>query len=113
MADDSADIFVLVDESHRSQYGDLDSLHARMREVFPNACLIGFTGTPIAKKERNTFLKFGTLARPVYSMKDAVEDGAVVPLVNRRGKLTPYPGISASKNDPPSPGLVMAISGAL
>jgi type I restriction enzyme M protein len=33
--------------------------------------------------------------------------------VNRRGKLTPYPGISASKNDPPSPGLVMAISGAL
>jgi type I restriction enzyme R subunit len=81
VADDSADIFVLVDESHRSQYGDLDSLHARMREVFPNACLIGFTGTPIAKKERNTFLKFGTLARPVYSMKDAVEDGAVVPLL--------------------------------
>jgi hypothetical protein len=34
-------------------------------------------------------------------------------VVNRRGKLTPYPGISASKNDPPSPGLVMAISGAL
>ena len=33
VADDSADIFVLVDESHRSQYGDLDSLHARMREV--------------------------------------------------------------------------------
>lgn len=81
VADDSADIFLLVDESHRSQYGDLDSLHARMREMFPNACLIGFTGTPIARKERNTFLKFGALARPVYSMKDAVEDGAVVPLL--------------------------------
>lgn len=79
--DRDADIFVLVDESHRSQYGDLESLHAKMREVFPNACLIGFTGTPIAKKERNTFLKFGRLVDPVYSMKNAVEDGAVVPLL--------------------------------
>ena len=52
-----------------------------MREVFPNACLIGFTGTPIAKKERNTFIKFGRLVDPPYSMKDAVEDKAVVPLL--------------------------------
>ena len=79
--DPDPDIFVLVDESHRSQYGDLESLHAKMREVFPNACLIGFTGTPIANRERNTFLKFGRLIEPVYSMKDAVEDGAVVPLL--------------------------------
>ena len=79
--DPDSDIFVLVDESHRSQYGDLESLHAKMCQVFPNACLIGFTGTPIAKKERNTFLKFGRLIDPVYSMKDAVEDGAVVPLL--------------------------------
>lgn len=76
-----SDIFVLVDESHRSQFGDFESLHARMREVFPNACLIGFTGTPIAKKERNTFLRFGPLVDPVYSMKDAVRDGTVVPLL--------------------------------
>ncbi|WP_269713934.1 type I restriction endonuclease subunit R [Caulobacter sp. NIBR2454] len=80
-SDLGSDIFVLVDESHRSQYGDLESLHARMREVFPNACLIGFTGTPIAKKERNTFLKFGRLIEPAYRMRDAVEDGAVVPLL--------------------------------
>jgi len=79
--DDDADVFVLVDESHRSQYGDLESLHARMREVFPNACLIGFTGTPIAKKERNTFRTFGALVQPAYPMKDAVADGAVVPLL--------------------------------
>lgn len=79
--DPSTDIFVLVDESHRSQYGDLESMHARMREVFPNACLIGFTGTPIAKKERNTFLKFGRLVDPVYSMRDAIEDRTVVPLL--------------------------------
>jgi type I restriction enzyme, R subunit len=81
LVDRGAEIFVLVDESHRSQYGDLESLHARMREVFPNACLIGFTGTPIAKRERNTFVKFGRLVQPVYSMRDAVEDGAVVPLL--------------------------------
>jgi len=81
LIDLGADVFVLVDESHRSQYGDLDSLHARMREVFPNGCLIGFTGTPIAKREKNTFVVFGNLVQPVYSMRDAVEDGAVVPLL--------------------------------
>lgn len=81
MVDDSTDIFVLVDESHRSQYGNLDSLHARMREVLPNACFIAFTGTPIAKKEKNTFAKFGDLVRPSYSMRDAVADKAVVPLL--------------------------------
>ncbi len=81
VVDRSTDIFVLVDESHRSQYGDLDSLHARMREVFPEACFIGFTGTPIAKRERNTFRQFGPLFDPVYSMRDAVTDEAVVPLL--------------------------------
>ena len=81
LVDESTDIFVLVDESHRSQYGDLDSLHARMREVLPNACFIAFTGTPIAKKEKNTFSKFGDLVRPSYSMRDAVADKAVVPLL--------------------------------
>ncbi|WP_374653527.1 type I restriction endonuclease subunit R [Dongia sp.] len=81
VVDKSSDIFVLVDESHRSQYGNLDSLHARMREVLPNACFIAFTGTPIAKKERNTFAKFGELVQPSYSMRDAVADHAVVPLL--------------------------------
>lgn len=79
--DKSSDVFVLVDESHRSQYGNLDSLHARMREVLPNACFIAFTGTPIAKKEKSTFAKFGDLVQPSYSMRDAVNDKAVVPLL--------------------------------
>jgi len=81
VVDSSSDIFVLVDESHRSQYGNLDSLHARMREVLPNACFIAFTGTPIAKKEKSTFAKFGDLVHPSYSMRDAVADKAVVPLL--------------------------------
>ena len=81
VVDDSFDIFLLVDESHRSQYGDRESMHQKMRAVLPGACLIGFTGTPIAKRERNTFAKFGPLIHPVYSMSDAIEDGAVVPLL--------------------------------
>jgi len=45
-----------------------------MREVLPNACFIAFTGTPIAKKEKSTFAKFGDLVQPSYSMRDAVSD---------------------------------------
>lgn len=85
VVDKSSDIFVLVDESHRSQHGDrlkpLESMNDRMKEVLPNACFIAFTGTPIAKKERSTFAKFGELVQPTYSMRDAVADNAVVPLL--------------------------------
>lgn len=73
----SSDIFVLVDESHRSNYGQLS---AKMRTVFPNACYIGFTGTPLMKKEKNTMSKFGKLIHK-YTIKDGVEDGAIVPLI--------------------------------
>ena len=85
VVDKSSDIFVLVDESHRSQHGDrlkpLELMNDRMKEVLPNACFIAFTGTPIAKKERSTFAKFGDLVQPTYSMRNAVEDKAVVPLL--------------------------------
>ncbi|CAD5272947.1 Type I restriction enzyme R Protein [Bosea sp. 62] len=86
VVDTSPDIFVLVDESHRSQHGSsksvaLASMHDRMRELLPNACFIAFTGTPIAKKEKSTFAKFGDLVQPAYSMRDAVGDKAVVPLL--------------------------------
>ncbi len=77
-SNDSPDIFVLVDESHRTQFG---SHAAKMRQMFPRGCYIGFTGTPLMKKERNNFLRFGGLIEPSYSMKQAVEDGAVVPLL--------------------------------
>ena len=81
IASDSSDIFVLVDESHRSQYGNDDSMHEDMRRVLPNACYIGFTGTPLFKdKARNTFLKFGELIDS-YPISRAVKDKAVVPLL--------------------------------
>jgi type I site-specific restriction-modification system R (restriction) subunit len=73
----SADIFVLVDESHRSQYGQI---HAKMRNVFPNGCYIGFTGTPLLKKEKSTAAKFGGLIHS-YTMPKAVGGKAVVPIL--------------------------------
>lgn len=73
----SAEIFVLVDESHRSNYG---LMATKMRSVFPNACYIGFTGTPLMKSEKNTMAKFGGLIHK-YTIKDGVEDGAIVPLI--------------------------------
>jgi len=74
---ESRDIFVLVDESHRSQYGQT---HARMKTVFPHACYIGFTGTPLLKKEKNTAQKFGGFIH-TYTMPKAVADKAVVSLL--------------------------------
>ena len=73
----SRDVFVLIDESHRSNYG---SMAAKMRTVFPNACYIGFTGTPLMKREKNTLTKFGKLIHK-YTIQDGVGDGAIVPLI--------------------------------
>lgn len=75
--DDSKNVFVLVDESHRSQYG---SANALMQKVFPNACYIGFTGTPLMKKEKSTAVKFGGIIGTPYTINQAVEDEAVLPL---------------------------------
>jgi len=77
ISDTSSNIFVLVDESHRSQYG---VSHAKMQNVFPNACYIGFTGTPLLKKEQTTAKKFGGFIHK-YTMNQAVADGAVAPLL--------------------------------
>ena len=73
----SHNIFVLVDESHRSQYG---VSHAKMENMLPNACYIGFTGTPLLKKDKTTAKKFGGFIHK-YTMNQAVKDGAVVPLL--------------------------------
>jgi type I restriction enzyme, R subunit len=77
ITEDNPNIFILVDEGHRTQYG---SIHAKMRKVFTHACYIGFTGTPLLKKEKSTAIKFGGIIHP-YSMRRAVEDQAVVPLL--------------------------------
>ena len=83
----SADIFVLIDEGHRTQYG---TFNVSMRRVFPNACFIAFTGTPLMKKEKSTAQKFGGYIGLPYTVLDAVADGAVVPLLyeGRHNQMT-------------------------
>ena len=76
--DEGTEIFVLVDESHRSQYG---LMHTKMRKVFPNACYIGYTGTPLLKKHKSTAAKFGGFIEPKYTIDQAVADKTVVPLL--------------------------------
>jgi type I restriction enzyme, R subunit len=75
--DPSSDVFLLIDESHRGQYGEM---HTRMKRMFPNACYLGFTGTPLMKKEKSTAVKFGGII-DTYAIDQAVKDGAVVPLL--------------------------------
>ncbi len=73
----SSNIFVLIDESHRSQYG---RNHGYLKKMLPNACLIGFTGTPLNKKEKSTAQKFGGFIHQ-YTIDQAVKDGAVLPII--------------------------------
>jgi len=75
-------IIAMVDEAHRSQEGDYGQ---KMREALPNAFLFGLTGTPINKRDHNTFMWFGSpedeggyLSR--YSFQDSIRDGATLPL---------------------------------
>ena len=74
----SHDIFMLVDESHRSEYGESNT---NMQRVFPNVCYLGFTGTPVKKKYKNTINKAGGIISTPYTIKQAVEDKAIVPLL--------------------------------
>jgi type I restriction enzyme R subunit len=76
---ENSNIFVLVDESHRTQYG---TFNVKMQQVFPQACYIAFTGTPLLKKDRSTAEKFGgIIPGTVYTIADAVNDKAVIPLL--------------------------------
>src|SRR5690625_4165914 len=74
---DDPNVFVLVDEGHRTHTGPL---HASMRIALPHACYIGFTGTPILKGDKATVEKFGGII-DTYTIDQAVADGAVVPLI--------------------------------
>ncbi|MDR2546458.1 MAG: type I restriction endonuclease subunit R [Lachnospiraceae bacterium] len=81
-------IIVIADEAHRSQFVDervtekgeiKKSFGLVLRESLPNATYIGFTGTPIASKDRSTMEVFGNYI-DVYDMTQAVEDGATRPV---------------------------------
>lgn len=75
-------IVALVDEAHRTQEGDLG---VKMRAALPNAFLFGLTGTPINRRDRNTFYAFGAeedargyMSR--YGFEESIRDGATLEL---------------------------------
>jgi type I restriction enzyme, R subunit len=79
---DRSNIILLVDEAHRTQEGNLGR---KMREALPNAFFFGLTGTPINKRDKNTFWAFGAdedqygyMSR--YSFQDSIRDKATLPL---------------------------------
>lgn len=79
---DSAGIIALVDEAHRTQEGDLGR---KMRTALPNAFLFGLTGTPINRRDRNTFYAFGAEEDPRgymsrYGFEESIRDGATLRL---------------------------------
>jgi len=76
-------LYILVDEAHRSHYGFLASF---MRTVLPNAKFIAFTGTPISKEDKSTLGEFyGGDYIDIYTIKEAVADGATVELLYDEG----------------------------
>lgn len=76
-------VFVLVDEAHRTQYGFLAGF---MRNAIPNAKFIAFTGTPIDKDEKSTLGEFyGGKYIDKYTIKQSVIDGATLPILYEDG----------------------------
>src|SRR5437879_1624220 len=72
------EVFVFVDECHRTQSG---KLHRVMKAMMPNAVFIGFTGTPLLVQDRATSLEvFGSYIH-TYKFSEGVEDGVVLDLV--------------------------------
>ncbi|MFZ5948426.1 MAG: type I restriction endonuclease subunit R [Stygiobacter sp.] len=72
------DIFVFVDECHRTQSG---KLHKAMKAILKNATFIGFTGTPLLKQDKQTSLEvFGRYIH-TYKFNEAVKDGVILDLV--------------------------------
>ena len=72
-------IFVFVDECHRTQSG---KLHSAMKMILPDALFIGFTGTPLLKKDKQKSIEvFGPYIGNPYKFDEAVEDGVVLDLL--------------------------------
>jgi type I restriction enzyme R subunit len=71
------DVFVFVDECHRTQSGEL---HKAMKAILPNAMLIGFTGTPLLHADKQKSIEvFGSYIH-TYKYDEAVKDGVVLDL---------------------------------
>ena len=82
---DSTDIIALIDEAHRTQYG---IANAKVQVVFPKACFIAYTGTPLTKREKYTRYKFGDYIGKPYTSREALDDKAIVPILYE-GRVVP------------------------
>lgn len=82
--DTDQNIFVLIDEAHRSQNGEANF---EMKRIIPNACYIGFTGTPLMKSKKESWRKFGDYIDK-YTIDDALADKIILPLIYE-GRYTP------------------------
>lgn len=108
---DRDNVIVLVDEAHRTQEGNLGM---KMRAALPNAFLFGLTGTPINKRDRNTFYAFGAeedergyMSR--YGFEESIRDGATLPLhfeprlielhIDKEGIDEAYAGLTGELSD--------------
>jgi len=77
--DSSNETFIFIDEAHRT-HSETSHKRAIMKAIFPNASIIGFTGTPISKKNNDTVKLFGGWIHK-YTMDAALEDEAVCRIV--------------------------------
>jgi len=75
--DDDPNVFILLDEAHRSQAG---KANIELNLALPRACQIGFTGTPLMKKEKSSERKFGGMI-DTYTISEAEADGVILPLI--------------------------------
>jgi type I restriction enzyme R subunit len=84
---EAENIIVLTDEAHRTQYGNFA---LNLRKALPNACFFAFTGTPLDKRDRNTYRHFSSPGERYldrYDMQQSLEDHATVP-VKYESRLT-------------------------
>ena len=75
--DNDPNVFILIDEAHRSQAG---KANIELNLILPKACQIGFTGTPLMKREKSSERKFGGII-DAYTISEAEADGVVLPLI--------------------------------
>ena len=89
MLSDRRNVVVIADEAHRGQYDFIDGFARHMRDALPNASFVGFTGTPIERRDANTRAVFGDYIS-IYDIQRAVEDRATVPIYyeSRLARLT-------------------------
>ena len=82
------DIYVFVDECHRTQSG---KLHEAMKLILPNAMFIGYTGTPLLKKDKQKSIEvFGPYIGKPYKFDEAVADGVVLDLLYEARDVEQY-----------------------